>query len=176
MALNPCLSELGVKGGVLTKKIALSALIACMSLQACSSKPREFTPALAAAPASQTQFDEDYATCQQLLVAGKLDANGRVASAGAGAAAGVATAAAGGTAAVAAGGYAGLAAVGATVVLLPFAILGGAWWMSKMKRAKKEEVIKAAMGGCLQERGYQVASWSKGGKKPVVAGPETTAR
>lgn len=123
---------------------------------------------LATPAADQAEFEAAYATCQQLFVAGKLDSSGRSASVGAGAAAGAATAAAGGTAAAAAGGYAGLAAASATVVLLPVAILGGAWGMSRMKRAKKERAIKTAMEGCLQERGYQVAGWSKGTNKPVV--------
>ncbi|HET7816748.1 MAG TPA: hypothetical protein VFK58_04155 [Sphingomicrobium sp.] len=123
---------------------------------------------LATPAADQAEFEAAYATCQQLFVAGKLDSSGRSASVGAGAAAGAATAAAGGTAAAAAGGYAGLAAASATVVLLPVAILGGAWGMSRMKRAKKERAIKTAMEGCLQERGYQVAGWSKGTNKPAV--------
>jgi hypothetical protein len=103
-----------------------------------------------------------------LFVAGKLDSSGKSGSLGAGAAAGAATAAAGSTAAAMAGGYAGLAAASATVILLPFAILGGAWGMSKVKRAKKERAIKTAMEGCLAERGYQVAGWSKAVKKPLV--------
>src|SRR3954451_15811126 len=69
------------------------ALICCLTLQACSSRPREFTPALAVAPASQTQFDAAYADCHQLLVAGKLDLSGRRSSAAGGVAAGAGTAA-----------------------------------------------------------------------------------
>ncbi len=170
-----CRSEVGSEGIVMRSKITAGALIACLTLQACSSRPREFTPMLTTATASQAEFDAAYATCQQLLVAGKLDSSGRSASAGAGAAAGAATAAAGGTAAAAAGGYAGLAAAGATVVLLPFAILGGAWGMSRMKRAQKEQAIKRAMEGCLQERGYQVAGWSKAVKRPVIVSPSKPA-
>ena len=151
----------------MTSKIGVAMLVACLSLQACSSRPREFTPVLGTATADKAEFDAAYATCQQLLVAGKLDSSGRGASAGAGAAAGAATAAAGGTAAAAAGGYAGLAAASATIVLLPFAILGGAWGLSRMKRAKKERAIKAAMEGCLNERGYEVAGWSKGVNTPA---------
>ena len=60
----------------------------------------------------------------------KLDASGRSGSAGAGAAAGATTAVAGGALA-SAGGYAGLAAASATIVLLPFAIVGGAWGMAR---------------------------------------------
>jgi hypothetical protein len=33
--------------------------------------------------------------------------------------------------------------------------------MSKVKRAKKERAIQTALEGCLQERGYHVAGWSK---------------
>jgi len=151
----------------------MGVLIACLTLPACSSRPRKFTPVLAAPTANQSEFDAIYATCGQLLVEGKLDSSGRGGSAGAGAATGAATAAAGGTAAAAAGGYAGIAAVTATMFLLPFAIVGGAWGMSRKKRAKKERAIKVAMAGCLEERGYQVSGWSRGVKKPVVvkAGP-----
>jgi hypothetical protein len=156
---------------IVKSKIAAGALIACLILEGCSSRPREFSPIPAAATANQAEFEVAYATCQELFVAGKLDSSGRTASAGAGAAAGAATAAIGGTAAAATAGYAGMAAAAATVVLLPFAILGGAWGMSRIKRAKKEHAIKAAMEGCLAERGYVVAGWSKGVKKPVAVEP-----
>lgn len=151
-----------------------TGLAACLLLEACSSRPREFTPALATPAASQANFDAAYAECKQLLIAGKLDSSGRSGSAGAGVAAGATTAAVGTAAATTVGGYAGLAAASATIVLLPFAIVGGAWGMSKMKRAKKERVIKAKMEGCLSERGYQVASWSKAAKSPVVVQPAAT--
>lgn len=139
--------------------------MACFTLHACSSRPREFAPQFAAAPVSRAEVDAAYATCQQLFVAGKLDSNGRVGSVGAGAAVGVGTAAAGGAAAAAAGPWAGAAVASATVVLLPFAILGGAWGMSRMKRANKERAIKRAMSGCMAERGFRVSGWAKTGKK-----------
>jgi len=139
-----------------------------LALQACSSRPRDFTPTLASAPASQAQFESAYAECRQLLVDGKLDTSGRGGSAAGGAALGAGTAAVGGALATG-GGYAGLAAASATVVLLPFAIVGGAWGMSKIKRAKKERAIKNAMQGCLKERGYEVAGWSRTLKKPAIS-------
>ena len=145
-------------------------LIICFALQACSSRPRDFTPQLTIPSSSQIQFDAAYAECHQLLVTGKLDASGRTASGAVGAAAGAGTAIAGGTAAAAMGGYAGLAAASATIVLLPFAVLGGAWGMAKMKRAKKERAIKTALEGCLRERGYEVASWSVAPKKKATRG------
>ena len=120
------------------------------------------------AGASQSQFNAAYAECQELFVSGKLDSSGRTGSTAAGVGAGATTAVVGGAGAAAAAGYAGMAVVAATVVLLPFAVLGGAWGMSKMKRAKKERAIKTALEGCLQERGYLVAGWSKGVKKAVI--------
>ena len=148
--------------------VTICVLVAARVVQGCSSRPREFTPRLATPTASSAEFDAAYASCQQLLVAGKLDSSGRTGSAAAGAAVGAGTAVAGGTAAAAAGGYAGLAAASATIVLLPFAILGGAWGMSRMKRAKKEQAIKTALEGCLAERGYQVVAWDKTGRKASV--------
>ena len=154
------------------KPVIACISMGCLLLQACSSRPREFAPQIAATPASQAEIDAAYATCQQLFVAGKLDSNGSMGSAGAGAAAGVATAAGGGAAAAAAGPWAGAAVAGATVVLLPFAILGGAWGMSRIKRGNKERAIKRAMSGCMAERGFQVAGWTKTGKKGGGAPPK----
>ena len=112
----------------------------------------------------QAAFDRAYADCTQLLVEGKLDHSGRLASAAGGAAASGAAVAVGGATAAAVAGYAGLAVVAATVVLLPFAAIGGAIGMSKMKRAKKEKAIKIKMAGCLAERGYVVNEWTKAKK------------
>src|SRR5947209_7901834 len=153
-------------------KMTACAVISCLTLQACSSRPRDFSPTLATPAASRADFDTAYATCRQLLLAGKLNSSGRSSSLGAGAKAGAGTAAVGGTAAAMAGGWGGVALASATVVLLPFAVLGGAWGMSRMKRAKKERAIKTALEGCLQERGFQVAGWSKAIGKPVVVSPQ----
>lgn len=152
-------------------QVTACMIVASLALPACSSRPREFTPTLTAPLASQSEFEAVYATCQQLLVTGKLDSSGRTGSAGAGAAAGAATAVAGGAVATSTVPAVGAALASATIVLLPFAILGGAWSMSKMKRAKKERAIKSAMEGCLKERGYHVSGWSHGVKKPVVVQP-----
>lgn len=157
-------------------KLTVCALIACLSLEACSSRPRDFNPTLATPTASQADFDAAYATCRELLASGKLSASGRSGSLGAGVGAGAGTAAVGGTAAAVAGGWGGVALASATVVLLPFAIVGGAWGMARMKRAKKEHAIKTAMEGCLQDRGYKVAGWSKAVGKPLIAQPRSTAR
>ena len=82
---------------------------------------------------------------------------------------GVRASVAGGAAATSAGLAGGAALASATIVLLPFVALGGAWGMAKMKRAKKENAIKAAMSGCLKERGHEVAGWEKTGRKVTRA-------
>ena len=143
-------------------------IAAAVVVQGCSSRPREFTPTLGAIPADQSAFDTAYATCSQLLADGKLTQDGRLASAGAGAAAGGTAAVVGGATAAAVAGYGGLAVASASIVLLPFAIVGGAVGMAKMKRTKKEKAIRAAMNGCLHERGYNVSEWEKAKKKRRV--------
>ena len=137
------------------------AAAACCFLEACSSRPREFTPTLGTIPADQAQFDAAYAECKQLLVTGKLDKSGRLASGGAGVAAGGAVGVAGGAAAAGAGLYGGMAVMSATLVLMPVAVIGGAVGMAKIKRHRKEAAIQRAMAGCLRQQGYEVASWQK---------------
>ena len=139
-------------------------------VEACSSRPREFTPTLGIAPADQGRFEAVYAECKRLFVTGKLDSNGRLGSGAAGAATGGAMGVAGGAAAASAGLYGGMAVASATLVLMPVAVIGGAVGMAKIKRHKKEMAIQRTMAGCLRERGYEVASWQKAPKsKPVKA-------
>ena len=145
----------------MTCRVLLQVGIASLLLAGCSSRPREFTPTVSALSTDRQAFDAAYATCQDLFVAGRLDQYGRSSSLGAGAAAGATTAAVGAGTAAAIGGYGGLAAASATIVLLPFAIVGGAWGMAKMKRAKKEKAVQAAMTGCLKERGYDISGWER---------------
>ena len=138
---------------------ALSFLVA-----ACSSRPREFTPTLGVVPADQAKFDAAYADCRQLYVSGKLDTRGRLASGGAGAAAGGAVGIAGSAGVASAGLWGGMAVASATLVLMPVAIVGGAFGMARIKRHKKEAAIQRVMAGCLHDRGYEVASWAKAPK------------
>ncbi|GAA4003603.1 hypothetical protein [Sphingomonas humi] len=117
---------------------------------------------------NQAKFDADVRECRDLLVAGKLDSSGKLASAGAGAAAGAATAVGGAALASSAGLYGGMAVASATVALLPFAAVGGAWMMAKAKRSKKEKAIQRVMAGCLTDRGHTILGWEKTGKKMKV--------
>ena len=166
----------------MNRNFAAGLLIPVLALSGCSSKPREFRPTLAAPAADVSALDAAYEECRQLLVEGKLDSSGRLASGAVGVAAGGATMAAGAAAASSAGLYGGMALASATVVLIPVALIGGAFGMSRIKRGKKEHAIKTAMSGCLAERGYVVAGWTKAGKKPAavagkpgVAGEPTVA-
>lgn len=159
----------GEGGQMARHRMNAGAVALCLLLEACSSTPREFTPQLASAPIAQTEFDAAFAKCRELFASGKLNASGRSASAAAGAGTGAGTAAVGGAAAAAAGGWGGVALASATIVLLPFAVVGGAWGMSRMKRARKERAIKTALQGCLRERGYEVAGWSRATTKVAAA-------
>ena len=150
-------------------KIIMYAVTVALTASGCSSRPREFAPRLATPAASPAALDASVAECSQLLIAGKLDRDGRMGSGAAGAAAGGAVAVAGGAAATSAGLAGGAALASATIVLLPFVAIGGAWGMAKMKRAKKEKAIRTAMAGCLLERGHEVAGWEKTGRKVTRA-------
>ncbi len=150
------------------KGLVAAALTAALMLQACSSRPREFSPKLASAPADQQAFEGAHAECRQLLADGKLDSSGRLASSGAGAAAGATTMAVGGAAAASVGGYGGLALASATVVALPFVAVAGAWGLAKSKKKKKERKIQEATAGCLGERGFDVAGWEPSSRKKAV--------
>lgn len=147
--------------------LAMSLAVA-LALQGCSSRPRQFTPELAAAPTDRREFDSAFATCTQLLAEGKLTSEGRLASGAVGAAAGATTLAVGSAAASGAGLYGGMAVAGATLVALPFVAVFGAWGLAKSKKKKKERAIQAATAGCLEERGYKVTGWTRAkGTRPV---------
>jgi len=143
----------------------VAAFVALTLLSACSSRPRDFTPSLAIAPADTAAFDASYDECKQLYVAGKLDSSGRLASTGAGAAAAGAVGAAGIATATSAGLYTGMAVASATIVALPFVALGGAYGVAKSKQKKKERAIQQVMSGCLAERGFHVAAWARAPKR-----------
>lgn len=154
---------------------SLAFFAVALSLTACSSRPREFRPLLAAPPPDEAAYQASISECAQLLADGKLTSEGRLASGAAGVAVGGATVAAGAAAASSAGLYGGMAIAGATIVALPFVALAGAWGMAKAKRARKEKAVKAAISGCLGERGYVVADWSKP-TKPWKEKPQKPAK
>jgi hypothetical protein len=153
-------------------RTAIAAASLALLAAACSSRPREFTPTLGAAPSDQSKFDAAYADCKQLLVTGKLDGSGRLASGGVGAATGGAVGALGTAAATSAGLYGGMAVMSATLVLMPVAIIGGAVGMAKIKRHKKEVAIQHVMTGCLRDRGYEIASWQKARRVKATGEPQ----
>jgi hypothetical protein len=137
-------------------------LMAALAVQACSSRPREFSPKLAAAPADEAAYQLAYSDCRAQLAAGKLNRSDALASGGVGAAAGAATGVAGAAAAGSATGFmGGLAVMGATIVAAPVVAVVGAWGSAKSRKLKKEKATKEATARCLAERGYQVADWKR---------------
>jgi hypothetical protein len=145
------------------KRFVLAVAVVA-TLAGCSSRPRQFSPVLAAPATDQTAFNAAVGECGTLLAEGKLTSDGRLASGAAGVAASGAALAAGTAVASSAGMFGGLAIAGATIVLLPFAAVGGAYAMAKAKRNKKEAAIQTAMAGCLGERGHDVTGWQQTGK------------
>ncbi len=150
---------------------ALVLLAAAVSLSACSSRPREFAPTLAAAPTDASKFDRDYMTCRTQVAQGQRSGFGaRAASGGVGVAAGVVGAAtlsggAGGT-------VVGAMATAATAaVLMPVIGIAGAWGIAKRNKVKKEREIKAATALCLSEYGYDVEAWKVDKDQERIATP-----
>jgi hypothetical protein len=159
----------------MTQRLVLTVAAFAM-LTGCSSRPREFSPVLAVPATDQVAFNAAVSECGTLLAQGKLTSDGRLASGAAGAAATGVAIAAGSAAASSAGLIGGLAVAGATIVLLPFAAIGGAYGMAKAKRRKKEAAIQTAMAGCLNEGGHNVVGWQQKGKIIPVKRAEPTSR
>ena len=57
--------------------------------------------------------------------------------------------------------------------MAPVAALGGAWGISKIKKNKKEKVIKAATADCMAKAGYSVDKWRVMTKQEVRALPNS---
>jgi hypothetical protein len=153
----------------------VSAVAVALLLAGCSSRPREFAAVLAVPAADQAAYSAAVTECGTLLAEGKLTSEGRLASGAAGVAAGGAALAVGSAAASTAGMFGGMAVAGATIILLPFAAIGGAYGMAKAKQRRKEPAIQIAMAGCLRERSYQVTGWQPVGKViPIEKAPRTS--
>lgn len=152
----------------------LSIVIASALLVAgCSSKPRTFAPALAAAPADSQAYDAVLHDCRKQAAASIGKGSGRLASAAGGAAVGAGTGVAAGAAAGSAASsamFASAAAAAATMlVVAPVAAVAGAWGVSKIKKKKKERTVKAVMADCLAKSGYSVTGWRVMSKKEARA-------
>ena len=139
-----------------------------VSLAACSSQPRQFSPEMQVAVSDAAKFAADYEQCRTLVAGGLRSGFGaQVASGGVGVAAGVGVGAAvaGGTYGTMAG---AAAAAGAALVLMPIVGVAAAWGLAKNRRLKKEKEIKQATALCLSETGYTVSGWKRDkGQKPI---------
>ena len=163
----------------------LWAAAGTVTITGCSSKPRNFAPVMSTAPADAKAYEAQWLSCREQVAATAKNGSGRGASALGGAAAGVGSAVAVGTSAGASAGMVGaMAAASATVILAPIAAIGGAWGISKIKKAKKEKAIKSATADCMAKSGYSVDKWRVMSKQEVralraapgaVAGPAAAA-
>lgn len=158
------------------QKLCAAAAVAVL-LSGCSSRPRNFEPVLAAAPADQSAYQAHLRNCQVIVAAGGWK-DGRGVSAAGGAVAGVGAGVATGSA-VAAGssGMIGAAAVAAAAAAVALPIVGvlGAWGISKVKKSKNERQLKSELSQCLASGGYSVDKWRVMSKKEVRARPELQA-
>lgn len=149
----------------------LVATAGAVLLAGCSSKPRNFAPVLTAAPSDAQAYEAQWLTCREQVRVATKNGSERGASAIGGVAAGAGGAAAVGAAT--AGTYAtyagAAAALGATIIAAPVALIGGAWGISKIKKTKKENRVKAATADCLAKAGYSVDKWRVMRKSEVRA-------
>lgn len=142
---------------------------AAVLMSGCSSRPRNFAPVLGAAPTDVQAYEARWLACRDEAMTASGRGSGRLASAAGGAVAGAGGVTA--VSAVTASSYAtmggAMAALGAIVLAAPVAALGGAWGISKIKKAKKERAIKTATAACLASAGYTVEKWRVMSKREV---------
>jgi len=146
--------------------------VCAIAVGGCSSKPRNFAPVLAAAPADARSYEKHWLECREQVAAANGKGSGRLASAGggavAGAGAGVAASAAASGATFATYGAAATAAA-AAIAVVPVFGLAGAWGISKIKKNKNERRIKSATAECMASHGYSVDKWRVMSKREVRA-------
>ena len=147
--------------------------ICAIALSGCSSRPRNFAPVLAAAPADARAYENHWLDCRQQMAAATGKGSGRLASAAggavAGAGAGLAASAATSGATFATYGAAAATAGAMMIATVPVFGLAGAWGISKIKKSKKERRIKAATAECMASHGYSVEKWRVMSKREVRA-------
>lgn len=156
----------------MTNKPVLLLAACAVALGGCSSRPRNFAPVLAAAPADARSYENHWLDCREQVAAVTRKGSGRTASAGGGAVAGAAAGVAANAAASAAtyGGFGAAAAAGAAAIaVVPVFGLAGAWGISKIKKSKKERTIKSATAECMASKGYSVDKWRVMSKREVRA-------
>ena len=143
----------------------LTVAAAALVLSGCSTRPREFSAALAAPIAERETYRQTFADCRAMVRAGhSRDFKATAATALATGAGTVGSAMAMVGAGVVGPFTAGAGAVAATAALPVVGVLAG-FGVSRAIRSGKERKYKRAMGTCLDEYGYTVASWDTVGKK-----------
>lgn len=169
----PALKQDGIyrsaRGNSIMRKTTTVCSLAAFSLviSGCSTKPRNFTAALAAPVTSRTSFESEYRTCQNLVASGRTKdfkaGAAQVLAAGAGAiGGGIAIAGLGIGGTLSGAGMAAAAAMPVVGVLAGFGV-------ARAIRGGRERKFKRLMSNCLSEYGYNVASWSKLHKREDAA-------
>ena len=147
----------------------LTVAAAAVALSGCSTRPREFSAELAGPVAERGTYRQTFADCRAMVRAGHShDFKATAATALATGAGTVGSAMAMVGAGVVGPFTAGAGAVAATAALPIVGVLAG-FGVSRAIRSGKERKYKRAMGTCLDEYGYTVASWDNIGKKKDAA-------
>ena len=156
----------------MTNKPLLLLSIFAIAAAGCSSRPRNFAPVLAAAPADARAYEKHWLECREQVAAATGKGSGRLASAGGGAVAGAGAglAASAATSGATYGTIGAAATAGAMMIAaVPVFGLAGAWGISKIKKTKNERRIKSATAECMASHGYSVEKWRVMSKREVRA-------
>lgn len=144
------------------RKIAAVITAISVTVSACSTTPRDFTPSLALSGAKSDTANADLADCRAQVADKSKSKSGETAAVVGGSAVGLgAGALTAGSAASGAGmlsgAVAGAGLAAGFALAAPVAIVV----ISKSIRSRKERQIRTTLTRCLQDRGYVVSDWQR---------------
>ena len=140
-----------------------TTLMMLVLMAGCSTKPRDFRPALAVAPVNQDVQTRDFAVCKLMVDRGVRGNFAKQAAALTPGVVGTTTGAAVGFAAAFNTAFSGGTAstAGAATLSTALPIVGAAASVAIAASVKKsnEKKVKSAMGACMKEYGHDVTAW-----------------
>ena len=140
-----------------------TTLMMLVLMAGCSTKPRDFRPALAVAPVNQDVQTRDFAVCKLMVDRGVRGNFAKQAAALTPGVVGTTTGAAVGFAAAFNTAFSGgtTSTAGAATLSAALPIVGTAASVAIAAGVKKsnEKKVKSAMGSCMKEYGHDVTAW-----------------
>ena len=151
---------------MLKTRLICAAAMTAVLLAGCSTRPRNFAASVSTPVADRAAFENDYRTCQELVMSGHTsNFKGAAVSALAGGAGFFGA----GSALYSAGAMGVSGGAGAVSMAVPFIGPLVGFGVSRAIRSGKEGKLKRNMTACLGEYGYSVAEWEKLPKKADAA-------